>query len=122
MLPRVLLVITLAAFVLLSALLQVTSPATMHPAGILLVYVLLYLLALGILTLFLQGIFRGLHAVAPNVSKKDSFTRAYYLASVLALMFVVAIAMMSIGRLAVFEMVLICFFGIIACVYVSKKY
>lgn len=52
MLGKALALSTLTAFVLLSAILQVTSPSTIHPLGILMVFILMYVLALGALTFF----------------------------------------------------------------------
>lgn len=56
MLSRILAIVTLAAFVLLSAILQSTSPSTIHPIGILFVLILFYMLVLGVLTFLCIGL------------------------------------------------------------------
>lgn len=121
MLSKILSLSALAAFVLLSALLQVTSPSTIHPAGILLVYVLLYVLILCVLTLFLVGISK-LFVSARWIKLHMPTTKAYYYASVLALAPVVLLAMRSIGKLSMYEVLLIIFFEAIAIFYVSRRY
>lgn len=121
MLPKILSIASLASFVLLSALLQATSPSTIHPVGILLIYVLIYVLAIGVLTLFLWS---GARAIATIRRKKAVLgaEKAYYFATVLALAPVIMIAMKSIGRLEVYEVILILIFEAVACFYVAKRY
>ena len=48
--------ISAAAAVLLAIVLQTTTPATIHPLGIVLVFVLCYVVMLGLLTYLLAGI------------------------------------------------------------------
>lgn len=121
MLPKTLSLSMLVAFVLLSALMQVTSPSTIHPAGILLIYILLYVLALGALTFFLVGV--SSIFVALRVTKKRfTTTKAYYYGSVLALAPVVLLAMRSIGRLTAYEVILVAIFESIAIFYISRRY
>lgn len=122
MLPKILSIASLASFVLLSALLQVTSPSTIHPVGILLIYVLIYVLALGVLTLFLWNGTRVVGALTRKNGVKIGVEKAYYFASVLALTPVILIALRSIGRLEGYEIVLVVVFELIACFYVSKRY
>lgn len=121
MLPRTLSLATLVSFVLLSVLLQATSPATMHPAGILFIYVLMYVIALGFLVLFLVMVFRAIHFFLPKLVKRLTVERAYYFASILALAPPVLVAMQSIGRLTVYEVALVVVFEVIACIYISKR-
>ena len=47
---------SIAAAVLLAIVLQTTTPATIHPLGIVLVFVLCYVVMLGLLTYLLAGI------------------------------------------------------------------
>ncbi|OYX36540.1 hypothetical protein B7Z00_04625 [Candidatus Saccharibacteria bacterium 32-50-10] len=123
MLGKVLALATLAAFVLLSALLQSTSPSTIHPVGILIIFILFYVLALGVLTflLFVVGkIVTGAtkHARAAH---KMTLHRAYYFASVLALAPVMYIGVRSIGHTGIYELVLIAIFEFVACFYIAKR-
>ena len=123
MLGKVIGYTTLGAFVLLSALMQSTSPSTIHPVGILLVFVLLYLLALGVLTFFIFGLGRVIASTAmhKNTSQIISFQHAYYYASVLALGPVMILGMRSIGRADVYDVLLVLLFEIIACFYITKR-
>lgn len=112
--------VTLSAFVLLSALLQSTSPSTIHPLGILLVFVLMYLLALGVLTFFIWGVGR-IMASFDNDRPTQPLARAYYFASVLALAPVMIIGMRSIGHAGVYDVSLVVIFEVIACFYITKR-
>ena len=123
MLGKVLAMTTLMAFVLLSALLQSTSPSTIHPLGILVIFVLIYTLALGVLTFFVFGASRAVGLFTKRVRKVRvmSIQRAYYFASVLALAPVMYMGIRSIGRTGVYELALIVVFEIIACFYIAKR-
>lgn len=125
MLSRILAIITLVAFVLLSALLQSTSPSTIHPVGILLVFILFYLLALGVLTFFMFGLSKLLHKLRRRTQlagRGMSFREAYYYASVVALAPVLLVAMRSIGRGDVLDVILVIIFEAVACFYVAKRH
>lgn len=123
MLSRLLPVTTLAAFVLLSALLQSTSPSTIHPIGILAVFVLFYMLALGVLTFFMFGVSRALTRLPYTHNQKAqlSFKQAYYFATVIALAPVLIIGMRSIGRGGTQDILLVIVFELIACFYIAKR-
>ena len=122
MLSRILAIITLAAFVLLSAILQSTSPSTIHPVGILFVFILFYLLALGVLTFLLYGGIHLIQKVLPSRAHKRSFSfkRAYVYGLVLALAPIMMVGMASIGRLGIYEVLLICTFEAVICFYVNR--
>ena len=123
MLGKVLAISALSAFVLLSALIQSTSPSTIHPIGILGVFVLIYVLALGVLTFLIYGVGRivhGYHAKRRTV-KEFSLLRAYYFASVLALAPVMLVGARSVGRTGALDVVLIALFELLACFYIAKR-
>lgn len=125
MLSKVLALVTLAAFVLLSTLLQSTSPSTIHPIGILVIFVLFYLLALGVLTFFMFAVGK-LMILIPMRQRRElassiTLQQSYYYASVIALAPVLFVAMRSIGRGSVWDIVLILIFEAIACFYISKR-
>ena len=123
MLGKVLAVSTLCAFVLLSALMQSTTPSSIHPIGILFVFILLYALALGVLTFFifwLSQLVAKLQKVDPT--KIDiTLKRAYLYASVIALAPVMIAGMASIGRAGFYEILLVVVFEAVACFYVSRQ-
>jgi hypothetical protein len=124
MLGKALALSTLTAFVLLSAILQVTSPSTIHPLGILMVFILMYVLALGALTfflLFLGGVVGRIQSRGHRRTLPPTVQQAYYYATVLALAPVMYFGMRSIGRAGAYETILIVVFEIIACFYISKR-
>ena len=123
MLGKVLALSSLSAFVLLSALMQSTSPSTIHPVVILIVFILIYVLALGVLAFFIYGIGRMIHA--RHAKRQDvkpfTITRAYYFASVLALAPVMYIGARSVGRTGFIDILLITLFEVLACFYIAKR-
>ena len=125
MFSRLLAIITLVAFVLLSALLQSTTPSTIHPVGILSVFVLFYVWALGVLTFLLFAVNKLLVRLE-SVRRTKPFRQmtvqqSYYYASVLALAPVLLVGMNSIGRGSVWDIILIVAFELIACFYITKR-
>lgn len=123
MLGKALTLSSLFAFVLLSAILQSTTPSTIHPVGILSVFVLLYVLALGALTFCLYIFSRIISKtiVKRSVRRSLSLRKSYYYGSVLALAPVMILGIRSIGRTGVYDIVLIVLFEIIACFYITKR-
>ncbi len=121
MLGKVLALSTLCAFVLLSALMQSTTPASIHPIGILFVFILLYVLALGVLTFLIFGAVRMISVLKRSAGHTLSLQRAYLFASVVALAPVMIIGIASIGRLSAYEVLLVVLFEIVACFYISKQ-
>lgn len=123
MLGKVLGATTLGAFVLLSALMQATSPSTIHPLGILAVLILLYVLVLGVLTFFIYGSHQLFSVITakPIHWEPMKMSAAYYYATVLALAPVMLLGMRSIGRAGAYDIALIIIFELIACFYISKR-
>ena len=122
MLGKVLAISSLCAFVLLSALMQATTPSSIHPLGILAVFVLIYVLALGVLTFFVfwGGQFMRRIYKRPG-SMGLSFRRAYLYGSVLALAPVMVVGVASIGRLDFYQVLLVILFECAACFYVARR-
>lgn len=124
MLGKVIAIATLIAFVLLSAILQTTSPSTSHPIVILVVFALMYVLALGVLTFLLVIINRTILYFAPEHYRRSlvlSPENSYYYASVLALAPVLFFGMRSVGHAGFYEIVLVVLFEVIACFYVYRR-
>lgn len=124
MLKKSLAVSTFIAFIILSAVLQSTSPSTIHPLGILIVFFLLYVLVLGLVTYALIIINRVIVKISVQFSKNIAYmtwSKAYYFASVLALAPVMYVGMRSIGKTGVYEILLILLFEIVACFYIAKR-
>ena len=123
MFPKALAIITLVAFVLLSALLQSTTPSTIHPVGILSVFILFYISALGVLTFFMFGLSKLLvrFVYRNRPVQAMPLQQAYYYASVVALAPVLLVGMHSIGRGTVWDIILVIAFEVIACFYIAKR-
>lgn len=120
MLGKVLALSTLAAFVLLSALMHSTSPSTIHPIGILAAFILIYMLSLGVLSFFVYSAVNIMGRLWRR-PVKISLKNAYFYASVLALAPVMLIGMRSIGRANVYEVFLVIIFEVVACFYISRQ-
>lgn len=124
MLGKVLALSTLFSFVLLSAILHTTTPSTVHPLGILFVFILIYMLALGVLTFLLYMAGRLFEEFAKKRAAKTralSLKRAYAYATVLALAPVMITGIRSIGQMGVYEVALVFVFEIVACFYIAKQ-
>ncbi len=126
MLGRVIAISTVMAIVLLAVLLQATNPAESGPLGILIVFILMYVSALGALTFLLFGISKITGKLSSSAGMKKPVKtlplgRSYYFASVIALAPVMLIGMQSIGRVGVYDVLLVVLFVIISCVYISKR-
>ena len=124
MIGKVIAIATLVAFVLLSAILQTTSPSTSHPIVILIVFAFMYVLALGVLTFLLLIINRSILYFAPEHYKRSlhlSPENSYYYASVLALAPVLFFGMQSVGHTGFYETMLVVIFEIIACFYIYRR-
>lgn len=126
MVGRIVVGSVVAAIALLGILLETTTPATIGPVGILVVFILMYVSALGVLTFLL---FFGSKVVAKVgsfiVVKRPleplSFGRSYYYSSVIASAPVLFIGMQSVGEVSFYDVLLVVVFVVIACVYIAKR-
>ena len=126
MLGKVIAASTVIAGIILIIMLQVTHPSTVGPLGLLAVFFLLYVIMLGAMTELLWVGSKVVQAIGRKVTSKRppgrlSLQRAYYFSTVLALGPVMALAMLSIGALGVYELVLIMVFLAVATLYVSRR-
>ncbi|MEO8691184.1 MAG: hypothetical protein ABI397_00190 [Candidatus Saccharimonas sp.] len=119
MLKKTLALSTLASFVVLLAFMQVTSPSTTHPIGLLFVFILLYMLALGVLTYILY-VGSSLAVSLRFTRARLSLKRAYIYASVVALAPVILVCIQTIGTISLYEVILVIAFEVIACFYVAR--
>jgi hypothetical protein len=126
MLEKIVAICVALAMVLLITLLHITNPTTVGPFGILMLFILMYLLALGVLTflLYLGGnaavkIASSLRIKRPTHSL--TFRKSYYFSSVVALAPIIFIAMQSVGEIGTYDIILVALFVVVACVYISKR-
>jgi len=126
MLGKALAISLTASVTLLIVLLQTTTPATIGPLGILLIFVLMYVSVLCVLTFLLFGVTGVIAKVSASMTLKRPFQqlslrRAYYFASVIALAPVILVGMQSVGEVSFYDVLLIVVFIVISCVYISKR-
>lgn len=126
MLGRIVAISMVIAMVLLAVLLQATTPASIGPLGILFVFILLYVSALGVLTFLLYALSRVAVKIASAfVTRRPlepfSLRRSYYYSSVLALAPVLLVGMQSVGKVGIYDVLLVLMFETIACTYIAKR-
>jgi hypothetical protein len=107
------------SFIALITVLNRTNPLDVGPAGILLVFGLVYLFASSALYLLLTLVILILaYFVTINMGSKR---KMYYLASIIALLPVFLLALNSIGQLEIKDFVLVISLIGLACFYVVKR-
>jgi Ca2+/Na+ antiporter len=126
MLARIIVSTSVAAALLLVALLQTSTPSSIGPLGILLIFILIYVSVLGVLTFLLFIVSKIVRKLSESFTVKRrleglTLKRSYYFSSVIALAPVLLIAMQSIGRVGVYEFLLVILFVVVACTYISKR-
>lgn len=126
MLGKVIAFSAVVAAIALIVLLTATEPAAIGPVGILAVFILMYMSALGVVTFLLYGGSRVISKIASSFTVKKpiapmSFRRSYYFSSVIALAPVMIVGMQSVGGVGVYELLLIGIFELIACTYIAKR-
>jgi hypothetical protein len=126
MLKVIIPIITAVSLCLLLILLNITTPATAGPFGILAIFVFVYLLSFGLMTFFLYGMSRIIaHISAAFVVRRPlqgmTLRRSYFFSSVIAAAPVMLIALKSVGVIGIYEYLLVIFFVVIGCLYVSKR-
>ncbi|MGD8374087.1 MAG: hypothetical protein PVI21_04515 [Candidatus Woesebacteria bacterium] len=105
--------------VLLFFALSVTSPLSAGPAGILLVFALMYLVALSLL-------FAALALVLVVVEKVANRTQTigkklYYIAAIVAMAPIFILALNTIGQLDIKDFILVLILELMACFYVARR-
>lgn len=114
------------AVVLLAIMLQVTTPATIGPLGLLFVFILLYVASLSMLTFFIFAMSRVAARLARSVMLRRplhvlTIPQAYYYGSVVGLAPVMLLGMQSVGSVGVYEALLVVLFAVLGCVYIAKR-
>lgn len=108
-------------------ILNTTSPAEIGPAGIFGVFILLYLFWLGVVFTILRISTALIHKVkrrhvSPDAPKKEfNSQQAYYIASVIAFIPVLILAMQSVGQLELRDVLLVLIFVSLVIFYIVKR-
>lgn len=126
MFQKIVTILSILSAVGSALLLNFTNPSQAGPFGILAFFILLYMFILGIISNFIFIINKVLVFIYSNIDTKKpykdrDFKRIYYYSTVLALAPIILIAQQSVGRVGLFEIMLVVFFEIIACIYISKR-
>ena len=126
MMGRAITISVVSAILLLAILLQTTTPTTIGPLGILIVFILMYIAVLGVLTFLLVGVNHLLVKFSTSLPLRRpvqalSLRRAYYFASVIALAPVMFLGMQSVGTVGVYDVLLVVAFVTMACMYIAKR-
>ena len=116
----------LIAVVLLTIVLQITTPATIGPLGLLFVFIKLYVASLSTLTFFIFGTSRVAERLAGSLTVRRplrslTLQQAYYYGSVVALAPEMLLGMQSVGAVGVYETILVLLFAVLGCVYIAKR-
>lgn len=109
----------------LALLLQLTTPATIHPAGILMVFICIYLLVLGVLTFFIYWgsrlYARGLASMTGKRYQTVSLATVYQYGTVISLAPVMLLAMRTVGGVEASDIVFVITFVALACFYIWRR-
>lgn len=104
---------------------QMTTPASVHPFVVLLVFGMVYVLVLAALTFFIfwgaKIFFKVFRLRRTGQPESISFYRAYLYASVIAFAPVALLAMRSVGQQGVGDVLLVLLFEVLACFYVWRR-
>lgn len=126
MLKLIILITTLTSFGLLAVLLNVTTPATVGPFGVLTMFILTYVLSLGLITVFIYAMSSLLSKLSAALVTRRPFTalslkRAYYFSTILAAVPVMLIGLQSVGAIGPYQLFLLTIFVFVGFLYISKK-
>lgn len=126
MLRIILSITTVVSLCLLTVLLNVTTPATAGPFGILAIFFFAYMLSLGVVTFFIYWTSRIVaHMSAGLITRKPleamTLKNSYYYSTIIAAVPILLIGLQSVGAIGFYEFILVSVFVIIGCLYISKR-
>lgn len=126
MLKVIISVTTFVSLCLLLILLNITAPATAGPFGVLAIFICAYILSLGLVSYLLYGTSRVVARLSVVfIIRKPvvplTFRRSYFFSSIIAAGPIILISQRSVGEVGFYEYLLVLFFVVIGCLYVSKR-
>ena len=128
MISKIYLVLSLIALCGIIAIVNLFTPTDIGPLGILGFFVLVYIMSVGMVNLFLYGVYRLIYMLKFNIfqskeRKTNNHNISYFLKYSLVISFtpLVLIARQSSGGINLFDIFLLLIIEIIALVYVSKR-
>mgnify|MGYP006928232300 CR=1 FL=1 len=111
---------------LLLFIMTLYDPSSVGALGILIVFLLGYVIILCALTIFLWTLVllssrvRGVKGILRNIQQL-TIREVYYYSSVLALAPVIIISLRSVGQVTFYEIGLILLFEVLGCLYIAKR-
>lgn len=126
MLEKVVTILTLTSLCLLVILLNITTPTTIGPFGILAVFIFGYMSLLGIVTYFFYSFSKliaqlGTAFTVKKPIKSMTFRRSYYYSTVISAAPIMLIGLQSVGSIGFYEFALVLIFTVIGCIYITKR-
>jgi hypothetical protein len=118
---RVFALMSLLAVVFLIIMTNLTTPSEIGPLGVLVFFALIYLACLGVMVGLCRVLFAIGERMQRNKARAASRKKSYYYGSILAFIPMMLIFMRSFGELDFSEVVLVMFFALIGCFYISKR-
>jgi len=124
---RVIAVVGLTTFVAALLMLQLSTPDTVGPFGVLAFFVLVYSTFAAACYILLSALVGALRRMLPQgkwrlVVEDMSDTKVYYYASIIGLAPVILIGMQSIGAVRLPDILLLVLFEVLGCFYVSRRF
>lgn len=120
-------IVPIVAFGLLLYIWNTTNPATVGPVGILFVFILLYVFWVSLLFIILHVLtvlldHEAVRSITGNKSGKLLKNhQSYYVASILAFIPVLLLAMQSVNQLTPRDILLVVLFVALAIFYITKR-
>jgi hypothetical protein len=126
MIKTLITVVTIFSICVLAVLLNVSTPLSAGPFGILIIFILTYVLLVGVVAYLLRAASLVISRIsAIFIPRKPieelSFRRSYYFSTVVASGPIMLIGLLSVGSVGIYEIILIIIFIVIGCLYVSKR-
>lgn len=118
--------LTIVSLCLLFVLLNIFTPTSAGPFGILVIFIFVYLSSFGLMTFFLYWASRLISQISTIIvvgkpARVLSLRRSYFFASILSAAPVMLIGLKSVGAAGVYGYLLIAIFVAIGCLYISKR-
>lgn len=120
MLAKVILAVSIASALGALAIVYLTTPATIHPIGLLVFFVCVYGVVLGLVT----GMLYVSHHIYQRLTTKNHSTTLagiYEYATVIALGPVILLALQTVGRLQFIDVVFTAIFVVLGCFYIARR-
>lgn len=120
------LLVTVICLCLLVAIFNTTTPVTAGPFGILVSFLLAYVVIVVAIAYLLYWASRLLTRLSSTLVSRRPFqpmslARSYYYASVLAAAPIMLVGLQSVGSVGFYELLLVSVFVVIGCLYISKR-